>query len=109
MKPLRVNGKIVGGVIRNKYGVLEYHSKRNPKIHLMRKFNGYGISLKILELLQKEKVVIIVLKTPVCNLVSSVDKFLASEKTYVDGEDKQYFLSVTDMLPILSNGQKSLF
>tara|TARA_Y100000310_G_scaffold194505_1_gene194497 strand:+ start:212 stop:541 length:330 start_codon:yes stop_codon:yes gene_type:complete len=108
MKPLRVNGKIVGGVIRNKYGVLEYHSKRNPKIHLMRKFNGYGISLKILELLQKEKVVIIVLETPECNFVSSVDKFLGSEKTYTDVEDKQYFLNVTDMLPILSNGQKSL-
>jgi len=95
-KSLYLKGKKVGVITDNTYNVLKL-----PK-HFMRKFAGFGISERILDMLVAERVKDIVFhyrgKQGDVKYRVPLAQYLSSTKTYVNKEnDHQVFVSCSDM------------
>jgi len=84
----------------------EYYIKQVNSKHFMRKYQGFGISQKVLaELLGMGVIYVICVYTRVNGkkqfLLTSVKKFVDSEKEHIFmGDDLQRFISVKDMVEI---------
>lgn len=106
-KPYFVDGKYVGEIGISTQGVDEYQTSREKR-HVMNMFQGFGISDHILKDLKKRGIGLVNISFGDRNLICSVNNFLVSEKTYVNGGDAQHFVSIKDMLIVFKSGQSKL-
>lgn len=92
---IRYRDKMIGETMGN-----VFITTRKPE-HFMRKFNGFGISLIVLEQLSRrgiETVRIIYKGKDTIYYTCPLAKFMASEKVYLfENTDEQVFVSVSDM------------
>ena len=91
------SGKLIGSIIGD-----TYYSERTEQ-HLMRMFNGFGVSEKLLFHLFNSNIqdIVIIYKFDGKNYRAKVNDFISSKKKYIfidaNGEDLQKFLSIEEM------------
>lgn len=92
---IKKNDKIIGSIIDNVY----YSIREN--YHFMNKFNGFGISEKLLFYLDDKGIKDIIIVYKKVNYRCSVTDFIISNKVYTfyneNGEDIQRFININDM------------
>lgn len=92
MREITFNDKVVGFITENGK---TYITHRDPEIHLFKKYNGYGISKKVLNELKCQSVQNIIIRTPDMELLYSLEDFVNSSLEYKFEEDIQKFISLS--------------
>ena len=88
---IKIKGKVVGKIIGK-----EYVTKRVESKPFMFKFQGYGISEKILDFLKIKEVEKIRIEVDKETFLFTLDDYLKSKKTYTYNEDLQRFVSTNE-------------
>jgi len=88
---LKIEGKIVGKLVGN-----EYVTTRKREKHFMFKFQGYGISERVLSFLKSRKVMTIKILADDKILNFQLSEYLNSPNTYINEGDVQKFVTITE-------------
>jgi hypothetical protein len=93
-------GKKIGKIIGDTY------VSHRTDVHFMRKYQGFGVSEFVLNILKKEQIKYVMIiyegKEGVKRFKCPTEKFIASNKTFAfEGNDLQRFVSEKDMERIL--------
>lgn len=89
---IRRDGRMIGWI---DHDTKIYFSYRNPEIHLMKKYNGYAVSVKVLNYLDTKNVTHIIILTEKRNYVYTLLDFMLSNLEHLnEDDDLQLFCSI---------------
>lgn len=88
-KSLFIKRSYIGYIDSEKGMFITY---RDSKLHYFRKFNGYGISINALDVLEKENVEDMIFVIDKIPYYINASKFLTRGIDYTDGTDKQVIM-----------------
>ena len=120
MKPIKYNKAVAHPVAENFYDMVFnevkvgninidkrlYITPRDPREHFMRKYNAWGISEDVINLLMLMSVERVIIRTHKQDYLFYLKQFIDSSLVHCDeGNDWQRFVSIGDPVPEVARGE----